>query len=180
MAVPNNHFLKVKGFFPWVLALWPWCSRWFTGQPHIKIGGEENPYLWRWYVIPRNPFFNLYLHRFMRDDDDRALHDHPWWFVSLVLWGGYYEHRAQLVVRHKRQSLGLVDVGRTVNERGLLSLAYRDTADRHKVALRRDANGKPLPCWTLVLTGRTKRVWGFWCADDFVPHDEFEVKGCGE
>ena len=42
------------------------------------IGGAERPYLRRWWVIPRNRLFNVYLHQFLRSDDDRALHDHPW------------------------------------------------------------------------------------------------------
>src|SRR3546814_8204117 len=41
-------------------------------KPDITIGGEDNPYLRRWYIIPRNRWFNVYLHEFLRDDDDRA------------------------------------------------------------------------------------------------------------
>ncbi|SID67872.1 Protein of uncharacterised function (DUF550) [Mycobacteroides abscessus subsp. abscessus] len=72
---PNNHHLLRK---------------WLRLEPHQPIGAEgEAPYLLRWYVIPRNRWLNIYLHKFLRDDDDRALHDHPWWFVSLMLWGQY-------------------------------------------------------------------------------------------
>jgi hypothetical protein len=47
----------------------------------------------RWWVIPRNKFFNIYLHHFLHSDDDRALHDHPWWNVSILLRSGsYVEH----------------------------------------------------------------------------------------
>lgn len=49
----------------------------FWRAPDFYIGGNANPYLLRWWVIPRNRFFNVYLHKFLRDDDDRALHDHP-------------------------------------------------------------------------------------------------------
>ena len=48
--------------------------------PDFVIGGSDNPYLLRWFLIPRNPVFNVYLHKFMRSDDDRALHTHPWLF----------------------------------------------------------------------------------------------------
>lgn len=68
-----------------------WLRKWLHLQPHQIIGGEERPYLLRWYVIPRNRGLNVYLHKFLRDDDDRALHDHPWWFVSVMLWGQYVE-----------------------------------------------------------------------------------------
>jgi hypothetical protein len=63
-------------------------------RPDFIIGGTENPYLLRWWVIPRNRWFNIYPHHMLRDDDPRALHDHPWWNVSIVLKGGYMEHRA--------------------------------------------------------------------------------------
>jgi hypothetical protein len=59
--------------------------------PDFVIGGHENPYLLRWWLIPRNPVFNVYLHKFLRDDDDRALHDHPWLWCSVLLRGEYIE-----------------------------------------------------------------------------------------
>ena len=33
----------------------------------------------------------MYLHLFLRDDDDRALHDHPWDNASFLLTEGYVE-----------------------------------------------------------------------------------------
>lgn len=60
--------------------------------PDFVIGGAERPYLLRWWLIPRNPVFNVYLHQFMRSDDDRALHDHPWANCSVLLRGAYTEH----------------------------------------------------------------------------------------
>ena len=69
------------------------------------IGGKENPYLLRWWVIPRNRFFNVYLHKFLRDDDDRALHDHPWLSLSVILKGGYVEHTAKEVRRREAGSI---------------------------------------------------------------------------
>src|SRR3546814_2649634 len=56
------------------------------------IGPAADPYMERWWVIPRNRWLNVYLHRIRHDDDDRALHDHPWANVTLVLAGGYVEH----------------------------------------------------------------------------------------
>lgn len=67
----------------------------------------QGPYMLRWWLFgtsktldnhgnpqPRRPFgYSFYLHCFLRSDDDRALHDHPWNFVSLLLFGGYKEHR---------------------------------------------------------------------------------------
>lgn len=41
-------------------------------KPDLCVGGEVNPYMRRWYVIPRNRLLNIYVHQFMRDDEDRA------------------------------------------------------------------------------------------------------------
>lgn len=61
-------------------------------EPDFIIGGAADPYVRRWWLIPRNPVLNVYLHEFLRSDDDLALHDHPWWNASLLLWGTYTEH----------------------------------------------------------------------------------------
>lgn len=39
-----------------------------AGNPDIIIGENGDDYLHRWYVIPRNRFFNIYLHYFLRSD----------------------------------------------------------------------------------------------------------------
>lgn len=163
-----------------------WLRRLLSGKPHQVIGGVEHPYLRRWYLIPRNPVLNVYLHQFLRSDDDRALHDHPWWFVSLILKGGYTEVTEQGT---KRRRAG--------------SIAFRRAAWRHRVALERqpikawegfEIPGRELPCWTLIVTGRRVREWGFWCKDlpdryaennakdrdRFVPWRDFGDAGCGE
>lgn len=74
-----------------------WLKNWITLTP-FYIGGKENPYMLRWFILPRNPWFNCYMHKFLRDDDDRALHDHPWWFVSVMVSGQYIEWREQATV----------------------------------------------------------------------------------
>lgn len=189
-----------------------WFPRLLSGRPHQIIGGADDPYMLRWYVIPRNPMLNVYLHKFTRSDDDRALHDHPWWFVSLILRGQYDEITA---AGTKRRRAG--------------TIAYRPAEWRHRVALlptrsqqaRYDhvanqqrmgiTSGKaPLllpgllrpeekPTWTVIVTGRRVRTWGFWCPrwaswvdrdpagtirhernDRFIPWDEFGDAGCGE
>lgn len=66
-------------------------GRRMTRPPDFVIGGAERPYMLRWYLLPRNRFFNVYHHAILRSDDDRALHDHPWWSVSLVLDGAMLE-----------------------------------------------------------------------------------------
>lgn len=137
----------------------------------IFIGGRERPYLIRWYLLPRNRWLNLYLHKFLRSDADREKHDHPWWFVSLMLRGKYLEE---------------TDVGKT--ERVAPSICFRRAEHRHRVELFRDAKCQEIPCWTIVLTGPVSREWGFWCPKGFVPwskylanrNDAVPGSGCGE
>ena len=178
-----------------------WFRKWLRLRPHQIIGSDLNdPYLLRWYVIPRNRWLNVYVHKFLRDDDDRALHDHPWWFLSLVLWGQYIE---------------VTDDGRSVRSApepwrlfwGDRPLVFRPALWRHRVELvkapvipveRTRVRPRPraLPCWTLIVTGPRTRLWGFWCPqagytittdppiqipdERFVPWDEFGDAGCGE
>lgn len=177
-----------------------WLRKWLRFQPHQVIGDGDTPYLRRWYIIPRNPFANLYLHHFLCSDDDRALHDHPWWFASLVLKGGYWEHRDKLTVRSWR-SAG--------------SIAFRRPTTPHRVALESDAvdvtsdvlywpmddprrkrhfnlelsgDGRARlwmatekPAWTVVLTGPRVRSWGFLCPQGWTHWKRFvHQNGCGE
>lgn len=137
--------------------------------------------MYRWWIIPRNPIFNIYLHKFLRDDDDRALHDHPWISLSIILKGGYIECLPKGVRRFYNQG----------------SIIYRRAVHRHRVELLRGCypGGETFskPTWTLFITGPNIREWGFWCpttwgAFRFVhwekftaPDDKGKVgKGCGD
>lgn len=144
-----------------------WWTGWLSGGPHFIVGRKEEPYLLRWFVIPRNPWMSIYIHKFLRDDEDRALHDHPWWFVSLMLKGGYEEivSESLLVWFGELMPLSI--------HRGWLSLAIRKATHRHRVRLRRGPSGEMLSCWTLVITGPRIREWGFWCPKGFVPWQVF-------
>src|SRR3546814_18227298 len=68
--------------------------------PNFVIGGQQDPYMRRGWVIPRSRFINIYLHQVLRPDDDRALHDHPWLNLSLILDGGYWEITPDTTARH--------------------------------------------------------------------------------
>lgn len=123
--------------------------------PDFIVGGKEDPYLMRWWVIPRNRFFNVYLHHFLRSDDDRALHDHPWWNLSILLKGEYTEH-----------TIAAGGVHRAVIRRAG-QFKFRGAKSAHRIELH---NG---PCWTLFLTGPTLRTWGFHCPRGWRSWKEF-------
>lgn len=127
-----------------------WIVGWLTLTPHFIVGGVKQPYLKRWYIIPRNTFFNIYLHQFLRDDDDRALHDHPSDNLSIILRGSYIEHLTR---------------GAKVRDVGDVVRRYATTP--HRISL------VSKTCWTLFLTGPRKRVWGFHCPKGWIPWIDF-------
>lgn len=133
--------------------------------PDLIIGTVDNPYVHRWWVIPRNEVCNIYLHLFLRDDDDRALHDHPWDNASLVLASGYNE----VVPVDATQPAGQT---RSI-ERKLGDLIRRTAEDAHRVVLRRDEHGRPIPAWSLFMTGKLRRTWGFWCPKGWRHYKKF-------
>lgn len=138
--------------------------------PDFIIGGEQ-PYLLRWWLLPKNRWINVFLHKILRSDDERALHDHPWWNVSIVLRGGYdevvpdfsaawtpYTRLAELPLRGFPRRAG--------------SVIFRHATAAHRLVLPiRD--GRTRPCWTLFITGPYQRKWGFHCAKGWIPHEQF-------
>lgn len=137
--------------------------------PDFLVGGNENPYMRRWWVIPRNRFFNIYLHQFLRDDEDRALHDHPWWSLSWCMRGGMGEFYG-------------INNYRAVNAG---NWTWRSARLAHRLIIPTSLRGKT---WTLFITGPVIREWGFHCPKGWVPWREFVDqtdtgnigKGCGE
>lgn len=126
--------------------------------PDFEIGQPDDPYLRRWYLIPRNPITNVYLHLFLRSDDDRALHDHPWPSCSILLHGAYWE---VLFRERPRHGAALPRTLQRLRAPGRPVLRGARTA--HRIVLRDDERGRPIPVWSLFLTGPRLRVWGFWC-----------------
>lgn len=126
-------------------------------EPDFVIGPHRNPpYIRRWWVIPRNKFFNIYLHEVQQDDDDRALHDHPWYNMSYVVEGGYNE----------------------VTPRGWFPLLAGQVRFRRATALHRLELLGGKRTVTFFVTGPRIRDWGFdtpsgWIAwKDFVSVEE--------
>jgi len=138
---------------------WPWRE---------VIGDPGDPLLVR-YTLLWTPWVRVYIHKLCRSDRDRHLHDHPWSFVSVVLWSGYHEMRP----------------GNEVVERGPLSIAYRRAEDQHRVRLRQlmrvEYHGTTqtwhrvgeIPAWTLVICGRKRRLWGFETEEGWVESSQY-------
>lgn len=134
-------------------------------KPDLIIGPEDDPYLIRWHIRRTGKDGDMYLHQILHDDDDRALHDHPWDSVSVVLQGTLKE------VFHE---------GSRILEEGKTYSRSAETAHRLEVV-----KG---PVWTLFLMHERKREWGFHCPKgwkhwkDYVDlRDSGKIgPGCGE
>lgn len=111
----------------------------FKRKPDIEIEGE---YLHRWFLIPRNRVFNIYLHKFMASDPDRGLHDHPWYSASVLLKGELIEHNFKCIKHIPR-----------------FFPVFRSAKFAHRLELVRG------PVWTIFITGPKFRTWGFYTPD---------------
>ena len=115
--------------------------------PDVVINGK---YLKRWWLVPRNRFFNVYLHCFGESDDDRALHDHPWWSLSFLLKGELLEHH----LNGKRHIQRFTPI-------------LRSAKFAHRLELIKG------PAWTIFITGPKVRDWGFYCPKGWRHWKEF-------
>lgn len=105
-----------------------------------------NVYLTRYYVF-RKPVWwlpSLYIHKFQRSDPDPELHNHPFdYSLSLILKGSYHEE--------------YLDKDNCIKERivkaGMFN--YITSSKFHRIDLK---NGD---VWTLFLSGRKTKPWGF-------------------
>lgn len=151
------------------LASWLFCQlvwRVVARRQPDYIVGADNPdgaYLLRWWLLPRNRLLNVYLHQFLRSDDDRALHDHPWAWCSLLLKGRYIEHTIRAGGIHRRR----------VRLPGTLRCALPSTAHRVEVLPGEGA-------WTIFVTGPRVRRWGFHCpAQGWIDYRHFTAAAAG-
>lgn len=116
-------------------------------------------YLTRLRII-QTPWFGIYLHRIDTPDSRPTLHDHPWSFLAIVLRGGYQER------------VPAVGPERDTAQHTVRRFNFKRATDLHFISRLLRA-----PTWTLVLTGRRKRVWGYrdhngWTRFDEHPHND--------
>lgn len=135
---------------------------------------DGTPYLIRRAI--NTPIGGIKLHHILGSDEERDLHDHPWSFLSIILSGGYWEHRpcddwnCGCAYRPLRQ--------RVVVRRwhGLGSVLWRPAPSPHRLEL---PEGRT--AWTLVFTGPKKREWGFHTICGFIPWTSYwqaKREGC--
>lgn len=162
-------------------------------EPDFIIGADspEGPYLLRWFLTPwrqwqgdlrdrakANPtrlnraiafaaslLPNVYLHCFLRDDEDRALHDHPSCAWSMIGRNGYREHTIEYGGVHRRQDFlpG--------------SVRFMGFNHTHRIELFRRPDGSIIECWSLFSFGPAIREWFFHCAGGKVHWRIFTAAG---
>jgi hypothetical protein len=104
------------------------------------------------------------LHLIESSDDDRAYHDHPWWFITIILNGGYWEHRPE------REPL-FGDVLEDFDVRtwhGPGSILIRRASDWHRLELPEGGSA----C-TVFIHGTRRNGWGFLKGGRKIPWREF-------
>lgn len=141
-----------------------WARELMSSRPADFIIGDD--YLRRWWVIPRNPWVNVYLHDIRKSDDDRAFHDHPWMNTSFLIEGSYIEHTPE---------------GRFDRKAG--DYVIRGAQQMHRLEVHPGASAI-----SLFITGPKLREWGFGCPQGWVHWQDFTNefdssqtgRGCGE
>lgn len=128
-------------------------------------------YLNRW-GFAHDRVGRVLLHRMDAPDPGIDLHDHPWWFVSVVLWGGYTEHRA--LTREAPMMARIAEEYPTctrgvVEERRPGSVRVMRLDECHTITeLRRRR------CWTLVIGGPRVRSWGFYLPSGYMREFDYD------
>ena len=111
-------------------------------------GLDECPYFRR--TVLSFGRFSIRIHEWYDDDDTRHMHDHPHWFWTIVLKGGY------------------VDVSPTGKDRlKFFSSRFRPADYRHSVT-------EVVPgTVTFLITGPSARRWGFWVGEKLIKRDKY-------
>jgi hypothetical protein len=145
---------------------WP---NWMRGsaEPDEVIGDHE---MLRWWALPRNSRFNVYLHRH-RGNDPRTPHDHPCDNVSIRLRGQLLEYTPDDIeelanyvdIDGLRRVLGPTGVEVWFSDgqvcetgRPLPRIRRRRATDAHRLEV---VNARP--AWTLWIRFRNRRQWGY-------------------
>jgi len=118
-----------------------------------QAGGlKECPYFYRW-IIDFGAFA-IRLHNWLSDDDHRAYHDHPYWFLTIVLKGGYTDVSPVKKLWWDNPLIELETESRDVLRFG--AIRFRPADYKHSVQ-------DVIPgTWTLLVSGAPSRRWGFW------------------
>jgi hypothetical protein len=120
-------------------------------------------------------WISLKLHKFYASDD-QCLHDHPWSFISFILWRGYNEITPLFQDWYNSDLLNdrnPVTVKKSVWPG---SIIFRPALWVHRVELRRGKDGKEKPAYTFVISFRRIRKWGFFTKSGWIHWKKYSAK----
>lgn len=103
--------------------------------PHKDIGWKEIGEKFTRYTLANTRWFRVYLHQLDAPEWHPQCHSHPWDFVALLLWRGYYE---QIEGKVHRRRPG--------------SILWRPAETIHNVVTKGTS-------WSLIVTGPKRREW---------------------
>lgn len=116
---------------------------------------------WRFFACP---WLRIYLHKICLPDYDAHMHDHPWNFISLILYGGYVE----------KYSAGpnYENIYHNTNRPG--KIIKRKRSDVHKIEkLINNSN------WSLVIAWGKYKIWGYRVDSGWIDHKLYRLNKNG-
>lgn len=120
-------------------------------NPYFHLDG----YMERYWLTPFDPdaSSNIRIHRILRSDDDRAMHDHPWPSTSVILKGGYWE--VMPLRQDQDPKLDMILFTREWRQAG--DVVQRNAYTRHRIVMPENQE-----CWSMFIMGRYEQKWGFY------------------
>jgi hypothetical protein len=112
-----------------------------------EIVSKEGIVHFRRYRLLQTPWCAVYIHRIMKSDEDKHMHDHPWGFYSFILEGAYKE------ITCLAPDFDLNNPKELTYYSG--NLAHHTAEDCHKLTLISSS------VLTLVFVYGKRRVWGY-------------------
>ncbi len=119
-------------------------------KKRVIYRSDNQPYLIRRSIFTCK-YFAIKIHNILLSDYD-CQHDHPWSFVTIILKGGYVEHTQN---------------GSKVYGAG--SILFRPSEFLHRLEIHQ-------PVWSLVITFKKVREWGFKTPSGWVKWFNYDSK----
>lgn len=138
-----------------------WLLKFETHRHHLA------DYMHRyWIFLPKSKTrIQIRLHNILRSDTDRHPHNHPWWYITLILRGGY---REQTYIPSKD---GVYEHGIIKGKwYGPGSILFRKATHLHRLELPANATKET---WTLFICGKKSNEWGFMTEVGIIPWRQY-------
>lgn len=181
----------IAPFVVWASPFLIWSAK-FSPYFHIK-NKDGSPYMDRWWLIKARWItggWGIRVHHIRSSDDDRALHDHPWAWGTIICKSGYFEVLAVFETRvaaaNAARAWGFTwlyekQTGKYVMGRHLFpgSVTWRTPEAFHRLRLY-EAGGSVRSAWTIFITGPRVQGWGFLDKGNKVPWREYVAERFGD